>query len=77
MWIYTFRTLKPVLLLPRICKGDAGTLVFGFDGRPTKACFGLVGPAVSCSSSGVGGSCTSMLRRDSSSWVLLSSCIPE
>jgi hypothetical protein len=32
--IYTFKTLKPVELLPRMCMGDAGPLARGFEGRP-------------------------------------------
>jgi hypothetical protein len=64
--IYTFKTLNPVLLLPRKWRGDAGALTRGFEGRPVKTFFGGAGTLVSCSSSGVGGSSASMLRGFSS-----------
>jgi hypothetical protein len=59
-WILTFRRLKPVLLLPRVCLGEMGPpLVRGFDGRPNpvNTFRGGAGAAVvNLSSSGVGGS---------------------
>lgn len=57
--IYTFKMLKPVLLFPRWCKGDAGALLRGLEGRPipVKTFRGGAGAGVVIvlSSSGVGG----------------------
>lgn len=67
--IYTFKTLKPVLLFPRMCSGEAGALPRGLDGRPVKTFFGGArGLASSFSSSGVGGSSARMLRGCSLAW---------
>lgn len=61
--IYTFKTLKPVLLFPRMCSGEAGALPRGLDGRPVKTFLGGAGGlASSFSSSGVGGSSARILR---------------
>lgn len=53
--ISTLRTLKPVLLLPRMWRGEPGCLVRGLDGKPapTRALRG--GDGADCSSGGVGG----------------------
>lgn len=67
--IYTFKTLKPVLLFPRMCSGEAGALPRGLDGRPVKTFLGGAGGlASSFSSSGVGGSSARMLRGCSLGW---------
>lgn len=53
--ISTFRMLKPVLLLPRVWRGDIGALGRGFDGRPTPTRALRGGDGTDLSSGGVGG----------------------